>query len=269
VDREPLTTDWEPEPRRERRRSFAVRLVVAGFALAVLSIVVAALAGNVTGAFSHLFLGLPAVVGLLLVFVTAGAFVPALVIATLCLLLSLLGGSGDLAHPQSFADFVPAFLRLVGFAAAVAGAWIGRRARRTRTLHRATRRERLGLRIATVAVIGVAVASYALTRSARTVLRTPEGALVVWTDGDEFDPDELHLSSGRVQILVRNTDSYAHSFTIDDLTIDEYVPPESDKLLTLDVDVPSTLADEAARGLVLSCVVTGHESMEGTVVIED
>jgi len=78
----------------------------------------------------------------------------------------------------------------------------------------------------------------------------------------------LHVQAGSVRILVRNTDSYSHSFTIDDLAVDEYIPPRTDRLLRLRVDIPRTLEAAAARGLVLSCVVTGHEDMVGRVIVE-
>ncbi len=269
-DREPgAEPDAPSATRSERRHSSAVRFVVSGFALPVLAIVVAAFAGNTTGAFGYAPPALLAIVFAVVVLTTGRAFLPALVVGVLMLLFSLAAGSSDLRHPESFADFVPTFLRVVGFALAIYGAASGLRGRRHGTLHRSSPTQRRAMRVGAVVVVLVGVASFVLTESARTTIRTVDGAIVVRTEGDEFEPDELHLDEGRVRVLVRNADSYAHSFTIDDLAIDEYIPPRSDKLLTLGIDVPSKLASAASRGIVLSCVVTGHEMMEGTVFIGD
>ena len=79
----------------------------------------------------------------------------------------------------------------------------------------------------------------------------------------------MRLAEGRAACSSSGTtDSYAHTFTIDDLEIDEYVPPQSDKLITFDIDVPSNSDGAAKRRFVLSCSVTGHEEMVGTVVVE-
>jgi hypothetical protein len=247
---------------RDQRRSLPVRLVVWGFAVAALSLVVGGVAGNSHAVFEFF---VPAMVGIVVataVRVTGRLFVPAAVAGFLGLAIALL--TSELGHPESYPNFVPALLRVAGTAIAFAGAVAGIVQRRRGTLRRPTSRQRTVAIAVAVLIVFASVGSVVLTSTSRTTVRNADGAIEVVTEGDEFVPNEFTLESDeRVRFLVRNTDSYAHTFTVDDIAVDTYVGPHSERL----VDVRVDLADDvtAGRGLVLSCAVTGHDDMLGTI----
>ncbi len=246
-----------PQDRRERSRAFYVRLVVWGLLLVPASLVVAGVGGNTTGVFSVAGPAVVALVVAVLVRLTGRLLVPALIFAVLLFLLSLMSSENEISHPESFADFVPAIVRLVGLAAAVLGASVAIRQRKRGSLRRATGRERLGVRVAAGVLIAASVASFVLTSNARTTIARADGAIVVNTLEDSFDPDDLEVDAGRVRFLVRNEDSYAHTFSVDNLEVDEYIGPRSDRII-------SFKAEDAGR-YDLYCAINGHETMTGSL----
>lgn len=251
------------QPRQERRRSFAARLVAGGFGVVALSMVVGVLAGNSHAALQ--WVG-PSAIGLAaaaLVVLTGRLFVPAAVLALLFVAMYALVGTMELSHPESFADFVPALWRVVGALIALCGAMVGIAQRRRGTLGRPSARQRTAALLVAALLVGGGVASFALDARSSATVRNPAGAIEVVTEGDEFEPDTFELERGeRVTFLVRNTDSYAHTFTVDDLAVDVYVGPRTERLVTFDVDIPP---GTGTRRIVLSCAVTGHEDMLGTI----
>jgi plastocyanin len=247
------------QSRGERRRAFSVRLLVVGMLLFPLSIAIAGAAGNTPHVLGYLGPAILAALVAVLVVVTGRLFVPTLVVALLMLLLFGLFGIGDLAHPESFADFAPALWRTVGLATAVVAAAIATRQRRSGTLRRATRRERRTVGIGALALIAVTVGAFVFESASRTTIARADGAVVVNTLEDSFDPETIGVRPGRQRFLIRNDDAYAHTFTIDDLAVDEYVAPRRDRFVT--VTFPRN------GRFVLSCAVTGHEDMTGRIVV--
>lgn len=247
------------QTRTERRRAFAVRLLVAGLVLFTLSPIVAGATGNGTGAFAFAAPGMIALVVAVLVAVTGRLFVPALVVGVLLFLISSFASLNELGHPESFSDFVPALLRLVGSATAVAAGVGSLVQSRRRTLRPATDRQRTLVRVGAVALLLVPLASFVVTGTARTTIERADGAIVVDTSGDEFTPAALHVEPGRIRFLVRNDDAYAHTFSVDELEVDEYIGPRSDRFVAITV--------EAAGRYDLYCAINGHEGMTGTVVV--
>ena len=243
--------------RRERRRSFLVRMVVAGLLLFPASIAIAGAAGNTPYVLGYIAPAALAALVAVVVLFTGRLFVPTLVVAIPMVFLFGMLGMGDFEHPESFADFVPAVWRFVGLAVAVVAAFVAMRRRRTGTLGPAGPRERLAARIGVIALIAVSAGSFVLDAASRTTIARADGAVVVNTLEDSFDPDDIHVEKGRTRFLIRNDDSYAHTFTIDEIELDQYVAPRSDRLVTVTFDRTGTYD--------LYCAVTGHEDMNGKI----
>jgi plastocyanin len=255
------------ERSRALRRSFYGRLAVAGFVLIFLSIVVAGVSGNSPAVFSF---GPPAVISLLaalVLWVTGRGLIAALVFSAFAVLLfaigEVLGGLPALGHPESFSDLVPALLRAVGSVMAFTGCLVALvQARRKPPAFRSGRRaEKRMVQAAAVGFVALTAWSAVGTYTRNANIDAPPGSLVVETLGDEFDPADLTLEPGRQQVLIVNRDSYAHTFTVDDLDVDFYVGPRTDRLITFDVP-------EREGEYELYCAVTGHEDMVGTVEIK-
>jgi len=252
--------------RAELRGSFPVRLAVWGFALIALSVVVALAAGNATGAFAAIPPLLVAAVVVAVLLATGRGLIGALIVAGLALLayvvLEIVSGQFTVRHPDSFADFVPGLMRAVGGLMAFVGTITALRRRRRGALRPSGKNERRLLRAGTGALVAVAVVSAVLTYTGNSDADAPPGALVVETQSDHFEPSEIRADAGEtLQVFIKNTDSYAHTFTIDELDVDEYVGPRSERLVSF--RVPS----QPAQRFELWCAVTGHENMTGTLIV--
>jgi plastocyanin len=168
-------------------------------------------------------------------------------------------GVGDFSHPESSADFVPAFWRFVGLGIALVAAIVAIRQRRAGTLVRASHSQRRIVGVGVLALIAVSAGSFLLDRTSRTTIARADGAVVVHTLEDSFDPETIDVERGRQRFLVRNDDSYAHTFTIDRLELDQYVAPGSDRFVTVTFDQEGRYE--------LYCAVTGHEDMTGVIEV--
>jgi hypothetical protein len=252
------------ERSRALRKSFYARLAVFGFALIFVSIIVAGATGNAPGAFSFVPPALIALIVALVLWLSGRGLIVALVISVLALLLfaigEVLGGLPALGHPESVSDFVPALMRAVGSVMAFAGTLIAfRQARRgPGALQPGSPRQKRLVKIGTAGLVVVAVVSAVLTYTRNADIDAPPGASVVETFEDHFSPTELSLEEGPHTVLVVNRDSYAHTFSVDELDLDVYIGPRADRLITFDVP------DDPGRHD-LYCAVTGHEDMTGTV----
>jgi plastocyanin len=139
-----------------------------------------------------------------------------------------------LAKPASFFDFVPGFLVLPGAFLAL-GAGI--------TSIRSTRAERLagpGERRAVLAIVAAlglaAAASGVLTIAGRETVAgdlAADADVVVELQNIEFDQASYEVPEGGT-VLVRNSDPFAHTFTVQALGIDISLNPGSEKLLRID-----------------------------------
>lgn len=166
-----------------------------------------------------------------------------------------------LGHPNSAFDFVPALFALVGGSATVAGG-IGGLVARTRRAERVpTRRQRRALRTASGALAAALVVSAVLTVVARPTVLLDDGrrATFVLNRSDVFLPRVVQVDGSDGVVLVRNEDDYAHTFTAFDIGLDVYVGPRAERT----IDVPQ--ADPGTYRL--TCEVTGHEAMTGTLRI--
>jgi plastocyanin len=138
-----------------------------------------------------------------------------------------------LTSPDSFFDFVPGLLVMPGvLLALVAGITSIRSAKRGRSSAPGERRA-AGAILAVVAVL--AVASLALTLTGKeTVDADLAAAAAVTVDlkSFEFDEDEYDITGGST-VLVRNSDPFAHTFTVEALDIDVDLGPGSEALVTI------------------------------------
>lgn len=138
-----------------------------------------------------------------------------------------------LASPDSFLDFVPGVLVLPGVLLALgAGITSIRSARKARPVV-------AGERKAVTAVVGVlgllAVVSALLTVTGRNTVPAnlaAEADLVVDMEDFEFD-QPAYEADGETTVLIKNSDPFVHTFTVDALGINVELGPLSEKLVTL------------------------------------
>jgi plastocyanin len=227
---------------RTRTRGRYTRLAALGLVLAAaapLIIFVATLiAGLPLGGDAAFFLGGPivALLGAFLVtrFQRAWARILALVIS-LAMGFMYFWMAFGLAVPAAFADFVPGVLLPLGVLLGVGGSIAALVAnRRSRAGGEASAGER-GLIRAALALVGLAVvASAILSFLARE--NVSEAAAAGATEVTMFD---LQFQEGTYTVTaatpttfhVRNTDPFMHTFTVDELNINEQILPGSEALI--------------------------------------
>jgi heme/copper-type cytochrome/quinol oxidase subunit 2 len=77
-------------------------------------------------------------------------------------------------------------------------------------------------------------------------------------DEDRWDPDLLSVPAGaETVLLLRNQNWIAHTFHSDELGIDVYMAPRTERIVEIDAMAPGTYG--------FACDVTGHEMMIGTL----
>lgn len=138
-----------------------------------------------------------------------------------------------LASPDSFLDFVPGVLVLPGVLLALAaGITSIRSARKARPVGAGERK----VVTAVVVVLGLlAVVSALLTVTGRNTVPAAEAAeadLVVDMEDFEFDKP-AYAADGETTVLIKNSDPFVHTFTVDALGIDVELGPLSEELVTL------------------------------------
>lgn len=144
-----------------------------------------------------------------------------------------------LATPQAFFDFVPGLLVIPGAIIAIAsciGAIVA--GRRGRFSEEPVGGERSALRIIP-AVLGVLILlSGVLTFVGKSSVDANEADQTVEMADFEFDQDEYDFQAGTT-VLVRNSDPFLHTFTIEDLDIDESLGPNDEVL----VEIPDSTGE--------------------------
>jgi plastocyanin len=237
---ETITRAAEAEPAPEGKARWT-RLAALGLVLAALGPILFLVAGVFWGldvSEDVPFFGIAAAVALIGAFVVARfggwAKVVGLIVALL-LGLALFWTAFGLATPTSFFDFVPGLLIMPGVLIAIVSCIAAMvAARRGHLTTAATGGERNALRIVPVVVVLLAVLSGIATAATRsTVDESVADATVVMKDF-EFDSSEDQLQAGS-SVLVRNDDPFLHTFTVDDLDIDETLSPGSEEL----IEIPS------------------------------
>ena len=222
------------------------RLAALGLFMAALGPLLMLIAGLVWGldiAEDLLFFVLPIVIGSIGAFVvlrfdTTWAKIVGIVAAILTagpVFWTIFG----LFAPNSFFDFVPGLLVIPGAIIAIVGCVAGLVAR-NRGKADATPADGERKTIRTVlAIVGVlAVGSAVFTFVGKETVDTADADTTIALTDFEFDK-ESYTFDGGTKILVRNDDPFLHSFTIDELDVDEVISPGSEVL----VEIPDEPGD--------------------------
>lgn len=139
-----------------------------------------------------------------------------------------------LFSPNSFFDFVPGLLVPPGIILAIAGSIAALVAKKRGNLRTAPDgNERAGIRMAAGAAVVLGLVSGLLTLFGRSTVADPTAAeATARMKNFKFVPNEYTVAGGS-QILVRNSDPFLHTFTIDELGIDVTLTAGSEKLITI------------------------------------
>jgi plastocyanin len=138
-----------------------------------------------------------------------------------------------LAEPASFFDFVPGLLvipgALLAIVSCVAAIVAGRRGHTSAT---AVGGEAKAIRIALGVVVVLAVVSAGLTFAGRSTVDAADVAATVEMTDFEFDPESLSVAAGD-SVLVKNSDPFVHTFTVEELDIDVSLGPASEEVVEI------------------------------------
>lgn len=138
--------------------------------------------------------------------------------------------------PMSFFEFMSGLLLIPGALLAVVAciaSIVAKRRGRVGTI--AEGGERTAIRVALGIVGTLAIVSGALTLVSRTSVDDAEASSAAATarmKDFEFVPTSYSVAGGS-KILLRNDDPFMHTFTVDELGVDEVVTPGASKLITL------------------------------------
>jgi plastocyanin len=245
------------------------RLAVLGLVSVALGPFLILAAGLASGAgFDAFFLIVMAVAAIGAFLASRRAPVARIIAAVLAFLAggSMFWTAFGLFSPNSFFDFVPGVLVLPGALLAIVSCIASVVAQRRGHLAAApTGGERRGLRIAIGVAAVLALLSAVVTLTGKSTADSSKaGARVAMADF-KFSPEDVQVKAGTV-VLVKNTDPFIHSFTVDTFDIDEYIGPGSSKLIT----IPAT----ATGSFVFYCEPhtedskdPGEDDMAGTMTI--
>ena len=161
------------------------------------------------------------------------------IVASVAVAMALFWTAFGLAYPGSFFDFIPGLLLLPGAIMGLVGSIAALVAsRRGRAAEAPAAGERKTVRTV-MAIVGVlAVVSAVLTFVGRSSVDESEADETVTLSDFEFDSESYDFAAGTT-ILVRNDDPFTHTFTVEDLDIDETLTPGKEVL----VEVPDESGD--------------------------
>lgn len=262
AEAEPARTLW-------RRNPFYVRLNAGG-------LLVFALASLVTGAVLELG-GLPGsivpsagiaaptvVIALLALRIGGWTLILAAVWAVLIFLLTFLFLPTGFSHVSSFWDFTAALTTTAAvLAASIGGVAVFVQRRRGAVRQTATTAERRSVVGATAVVVGLLVLSGALHIASLETVGADDkaGAIAVGMKDTRFHPTEVVVQAGQpAMLVVKNSDLVAHTFTVEELGINEVIIGGSEKLIAISASSPGSFA--------YVCEIYGHEEMRGTIVVQ-
>jgi len=140
-----------------------------------------------------------------------------------------------LAEPGSFFDFVPGLLLVGGLLIAVIAGVGSIRSRKRGAVDHAEGGERQAIRTVLVGLGTLTLLSAILSITGRETVSTAaarDADIVIDLKDFEFDQDS-YATEGGSTILVRNSDPFLHTFTIDALDIDVKLTVGSEKLITI------------------------------------
>ena len=162
-----------------------------------------------------------------------------------------------LAAPGSFFDFVPGLLVIPGAIMALVGCIAGFVASsRGKAAQAPAEGERKTVRTV-IAIVGVlAVVSAVLTFVGKETVDETQADETVTLSDFEFNEESYDFAPGTT-VLVRNDDPFLHTFTVEELDIDEALTPGKEVL----VDIPE---DAEAGDYVLFCQPHTSDSEDPT-----
>ena len=171
-----------------------------------------------------------------------GATLWAKIVGILCALavgMALFWTAFGLAYPGSFFDFVPGLLVVPGVILTLVGCIAGIVAgRRGKAAEAPAVGERKTVQTV-VAVLGVlAVVSAVLTFVGKSTVDESQADETVTLSDFEFNEDSYSFAPGTT-LLVRNDDPFVHTFTVEELDIDETLTPGKEVL----VEVPDNAGE--------------------------
>lgn len=253
------------QDRGERRSSFCLRLLLLGLAMVPIALVIAVVSGNLQGAGPVIPTAVIAVGLAVGVWVSGRFFLGTMIIGALLLLMAFASSTLELRHPESFGSFVPALWVTLGYAVAASASAFAFIQRRQRTLRPATTVQKRLVGVGLALLVAGSAVSWFVSGASRVTAAKAKGAPVVTMNDNEFIPKDFEVQPGEVaRFYLVNDDSEPHTFTVDDLELDEYIAPRGQRLVSF--EVPSSMRDET---LALTCVVSGHEDMDGTIRVSD
>ena len=250
-------------------RSFHERLSAGGllvFALASLvGGVILELGGQPGTIVPSAGIAVPTVVIALLALRIGGwALTLAAVWAVLIVLGTLLSLPTGFSHINSFWDFAAALTTTAAVLAASIGGVVAFVQRRRGTVRQtATSAERRSVLGATVVVVVLMLLSGVLhVVSLETVgAEEKEGAIAVRMKDTQFHPAEVAVEAGQpATLVVKNSDLVVHTFTVEELGINEVVIGGSEKLIAIAASSPGRF--------VYVCEIFGHKDMKGVLVVQ-
>lgn len=159
------------------------------------------------------------------------------------------------AFPASTVDFVINLVSILASLVIIVSAIALLRAGDTDT--RSAGARRFGTAVLAIGMVGTMFSIG--TRLTREDPEGQEGDLDITAKDTEFKPTQLEIVGPNVSFFIENEDLTAHTFTIDELDVDEGIPGGGSARVEL------TNAD--AGEYEYYCSVTGHEDMKGTVTI--
>lgn len=138
-----------------------------------------------------------------------------------------------LRHPESPADFVPVTMLTVGGLLAVIGTVPAFRSAKGRQAHSAFPK----VAAVTAVLLVVAALGASLVASNRVTSDAPvDGSLIVDMENFAFGPETITVQNGEVSLYITNNDSARHTFTVDELGVDESIAPGQSKQITFDAE---------------------------------
>ena len=258
-----MTNAWNNRP-------VYARVTIIGLVLmampAIMIAIVQSAQGNAVGSliFAFIIFVIPLAAAVLIWRYGRWALIVAMVVGVLDLVNLIRFLEYGVGRPNSFFDFVPSLLILVGSLITLLGgatAYIqaGRGEPRT-AITGVELSASLGIAIALVVLV---VMSVIVTATQRSTVSAEDRArsLSIALKDFQFRPDRITIPAGvSIQTVIENRDILGHTFTIKDLDIDHTLGPDSQILIKLGALEPGEYT--------LTCEVPGHESMEGVLVVK-
>ena len=167
-----------------------------------------------------------------------------------------------LSNPDSFFDFATNLLALPGLMLMAAGGVIGFvQSRKPEFRTEAKPSEALAIRGLLAALVVLSLLSAVLTVLGKDSVSAEEksSAVAVRMKKTDFTPGDLTARNGQ-KVVVKNSDPFLHTFTIDALGIDVTVLPGSEKLIAL-------TGAKTGETYAFHCKVPGHEAMDGALAV--